>query len=100
MGNNLTEELYQTWQSNWENSALEVHTYDGNNNEIVSESKIWDGNQWVIEDRFTNQYSNGNLTVVTLQEGWIDTVWSNLGLYTKHYNNNNLMIDYISPVLA
>lgn len=95
-GNNLTEELYQTWQGSWLNSTLDLHTYDGNNNEIESESKICDNNQWIIEKRFTNQYSNGNLTVVTLQEGWLGTVWSNLGLYTKHYNNNNLMIDYIS----
>jgi len=94
--NNLTEELYQTWQSGWLNSTLDLHTYDGNNNEIEIESKIWNGSEWVIEERFTNQYSNGNLMVVTLQEGWIDTIWSNIGLYTKYYNYNNSLIEYIS----
>ena len=67
--NNLTETLFQQFIGGWNNVSLIENTYDNQNNLIETLNKRWETNDWFLEMKSTNQYSNGNLTIVTTQEG-------------------------------
>ncbi|MDT3695236.1 MAG: T9SS type A sorting domain-containing protein [Ignavibacterium sp.] len=96
VNNNLTEELFQQYISGWNNVELIQNSYDSQNNIIETLYNRWENDNWFLESKFTNQYSNGNLTVVILQEGWIDTIWTNIVLQTINYNSNHLLIEYVA----
>lgn len=94
--NNLTNELWQTWDGTaWVNSSQTTYTYDANNNQISWLEKTWDGIAWVnnLQHIYTFD-ANNNQTSYIEDSNWNGTTWGSNGKHVYTYDaNNNQTID-------
>ena len=92
--NNVTERLRKSWNSGqWTDSYLYIYTYDTHNNIVEGLGKSWNSGQWVTKEKYTYTYDiNDNITEKMYQD--LTIIYYNYK-YTYTYDMHNNMTEEV-----